>query len=314
MQYDSLVRDIIRNLKDTDEYKKIKESVIQMFKENDYRRLPYIEHDDPEFPGLKILSDKETVKDDTRFLYKYVSTSKVMRNILGSDGGIRFCEPTEWDDKYESIFYRTHNCLDDRLASKKVFVSCFTTKPENEAAWRAYLKSDTKENLKSALVFRLKINRAGMRRELINQFRNESLYEAPVAYLHKKQISGALNVQQPKIKGFPPGAFDKAGVREEKDYISLLSMKRDYFSYEEELRYFIVSDVKDAANDTNYKYLKNVLKFVKKITVVRPYGDISIDKCEGSGFELSSEELEKLADELHVSPSLLESYNPYKLK
>lgn len=316
----ALIYKIIHELKGTVKYEKFKEYVIQQFKENDYRRLPYVASEDPRYPGLKILSDKRHIRDTSRFLYKYVS-EEVIRHILGSDGSIRFCEPTKWNDKYESIFYRTHDCLDKELSSKKVFISCFTTKPENEAAWKAYLLSDTdgqkdqkdKKDIKSRLAFRLKINKDKMRRELIKQFGAQSLYEAPVAYLHKKQISGAIDREKPRIKGFPPQVFNAGGLKEETDYVSLLSMKRDYFSYEEEIRYFIVSTPDDSTRDMEYMYLKNPMRFVEQITVVRPYGVISVDNnCENLSFKLSEDELRKLAEELRVAPTFLNSYNPYE--
>lgn len=310
MSYVSQIGKLIRKLKDGEEYTKFKESVIRQFKENDYRRLPYYVSEESNFPGLKILSDKKHTKDKISFLYKYVS-EKVIRCIFSSNGGIRFCEPTQWNDKYESIFYRSEKYLSDDLKPNMVYASCFTTKRENEAAWKAYLSSDGKE-LNQILSFRLEINRTKMNDELIKQFRGYGLYEAPVAYLHKKQVRSSLDPMKPHIKGFPQGTFEKGGVSEEKDYISLLSVKRDYFSYEEETRYFIVAGNGETSVQDDYKYLLNPLSFINKITVVRPYGELCLDPCDKLSFELTREELDSLAAELGVKPSLMESYNPYK--
>lgn len=148
--------------------------------------------------------------------------------------------------------------------------------------------------------------------ELTKQFRGYGLYEAPVAYLHKKQVRSSLDPMKPHIKGFTQGTFEKGGVSEEKDYISLLSVKRDYFSYEDEARYFIVPGDGDTSGQDKYKYLLNPKSFIKKITVVRPYGQLSMEPCAGSTFELTREELDFCAAELGVEPYLLESYNPYK--
>ena len=231
--------------------------------------------------------------------------------ILAPNGGIRFCEPTQWNDKYESIFYRSEKFLSEDLRQKKVYASCFTTKKENEAAWKAYLSSDSGD-LKSALSFRLEISRSKMINALLKQFGDCELYEAPVAYLHKNQVFSSLDSNRPRIRGFSQGTFRKGGVTDWNAYISLLSVKRDYFSYEDEARYFIVPGEGDTSGSDNYKYLLNPKSFIKKITVVRPYGQLSMEPCATSTFELTREELDFCAGELGVEPSLLESYNPYK--
>ena len=305
-----LFRTLIHQIKNDEAYKQFEDSVIGKFRENDYRRLPYEQFEDPRFPGLRSLSDLNSKRVKSNVLYKYVSKDALV-HILAPNGGIRFCEPTQWNDKYESIFYRSEKYLSDDLKPKMVYASCFTTKRENEAAWKAYLSSDGKE-LNQILSFRLEINRTKMIDELIKQFRGYGLYEAPVAYLHKKQVRSSLDPMKPHIKGFPQGTFEKGGVSEEKDYISLLSVKRDYFSYEEETRYFIVAGNGATSVQADYKYLLNPLSFINKITVVRPYGKLCLEPCDKLSFELTREELDSLAAELGVKPSLMESYNPYK--
>ena len=303
-----LFRTLIHQIKNDEAYKQIEDYVIGKFRENDYGRLPYLELDDSRFPGLRILSDLKSKSIKSNVLYKYVSQDAIS-HILGSNGGIRFCEPIEWNDKYESIFYRSEKLLSEDLSRKKVYASCFTTKKENEAAWKAYLSPSGKE-LNEMLSFRLEIDRVKMIKELLKQYQGCELYEAPVAYLHKKQVRTSLDPMSPQIKGF---SF-KGGISEEKDYISLLSVKRDYFSYEDEARYFIVAEGGEGTVHDAYKYLLNPISFIKNITVVRPYGQLCLEPCDKLNFELTRGELDSLAAELGVTSSLLESYNPYNLK
>ena len=46
----------------------------------------------------------------------------------------------------------------------------------------------------------------------------------------------------------------------------------------------------------------------------KPRIGVCLYKYDDTYISTVRQELEKLAEELHVSPSLLESYNPYKLK
>ena len=300
---------IVKKLGQCEDIHDFKGEVIKLLQSRIYRSLPYKAFCYKKYRGFFQLSDYKATRVEKRFLYKYVSED-VAYKLLVLGGGIRFCEPTQWDDQYESLYYTKGLVRSCPNLPEKLFVSCFTLRSENEAAWKSYI-TPKGDDFRTTLCFRLKVNRSKMISELTKQYKGCNVYESPVAYLTKYQIS---NMHRPGALGvvnLHNSFFANGRKLDEVDYISLLSMKRNCFFYEDEVRYFIVPSRKESG--CAEVYLKNPLQYVEKITVVRPYGKITEEECEGVGFRLSQNELNKLAKRLGVDQSLLESYNPYAL-
>ena len=295
---------------------KIIGTILRNIAKNSYKRLPYKvfykKKYTKRFGFLASFEDELTKK---RYVYKYVSL-KAMEGILSPGGGIRFSEPTEWQDEYESRFYNAGFEKLNNALPKKIFATCFTTKLENEAAWKAYLYPGDaeKDQLKSVLCFRLKINRSKLISKIINQFKGCVFYEAPVVYLNKYQISNLHKSDCPGVRSLHKAIFGSSKSISNEAYISLLSMKRDYFFYEEELRYFIIPDQKRF--EDKYLYLP-IRESIEEITVVRPYASISNNGVQNKDikFELSTNELAQLAKDLGIDEhsKLLKSCNPYTM-
>ena len=86
----SSLKAMVGQLIKSETYNQIKDYTIGKFRDNDYRRLPYDEFEDPGFPGLKILSDLNSKRVKSNVLYKYVSKDTLV-HILAPNGGIMFC-------------------------------------------------------------------------------------------------------------------------------------------------------------------------------------------------------------------------------
>lgn len=169
-------------------------------------------------------------------IYKYLSLESVL--ICLEKGEIRFQQPSEWPDKYESLFY---NANYDRLGvgeelHPRLFACCFTTKKMSEAAWKVY--SYNKNGLAHRCV-KLGINLDKLRTAFDNYAKQYGfkVYECMIDYsLEDEEI---ITLHKRSNPHYPELFEDFSDVG---SYLSLLSIKRKAFSYESELRFFLVPD------------------------------------------------------------------------
>lgn len=169
-------------------------------------------------------------------VYKYLNLESVLLCLENSN--IRFQQPSEWPDKYESLFY---NATYDRLGISddlhpKLFACCFTTAKMSEAAWKVY--SYDKNGLAHRCV-KLAINLNKLR-DALNDYGKKNgfkVYESLMDYsLNDEEI---INLHK-KSSPYYAELFDNFdGLNA---YLSLLVIKRKAFSYENELRFFLVPD------------------------------------------------------------------------
>ena len=182
-------------------------------------------------------------RNQNRFIYKYLDLEAVIISL--ATNSIRFVEPDQWEDRYESRFYNASYAQVNNAVGNTppVLACCFSYAPVNEAAWKLY--SHAKTGLGARCV-KMKINKKAFRKQIVTGNSGYRLYEGMVNYsldnyqinhLHERQNSnGGANA----LHGELFVDFDLAS------YLSLMLVKRQAFSHEQELRYFMIPDLPDA--------------------------------------------------------------------
>ena len=203
-------------------------------------------------------------RNTNKFIYKYIDLESAIIS-LASDS-VRFVEPTQWQDQYESRFYNASyaNVANALGNTPAVLASCFSFAPVNESAWRLY---SYQKNGLGAHCIQLRINKKAFREQILKNNKGYRLYEGMVNYsldnyqidnIHKSHTSsGKENVLfYDLFKGFDLSS-----------YMSLLLLKRQAFRHEQEIRYFLVSDQPMLKGYVEYEDIriewKNVLEDIK---------------------------------------------------
>lgn len=190
------------------------------------------------------LSDNFLAERDKSYFYKYLDLESALLSLRNKN--LRFVEPTRWEDKFEGRFYNADytNVSKNPDDSPFLYACCMSVKPHNEAAWKVYTYG--KVGLGAHCV-QFKINRFQFRNELIKSKavkRGFTIFEGLVTYtseltinnLHKPRFcteSKGISKENHYYKSF----FSSFGLCH---YLNLLLLKRDYFRYESEIRFFIM--------------------------------------------------------------------------
>lgn len=189
-------------------------------------------------------------RNQNRFIYKYMDLEAVIVSL--ATDSIRFFEPCQWEDRYESRFYgASYAKVNKAVGNIEVLLACcFSYASVNEAAWK--LHSHAKTGLGARCV-KLKINKKAFRKQLVCNNSDYRLYVGAVDYsldnyqidhLHKRQYpDGGANGLHDELFG----NFDFAS------YMSLMLIKRQAFRHEQELRYFMIPDWPDLKGTINYE-------------------------------------------------------------
>lgn len=169
-----------------------------------------------------------------RVVFKYMSLEAAI--LCLENANLRFVEPDQWTDPFESRFYRADysNVLSrDSEYPKKVFACCFTLNKDSEAAWKAYSSGD---GLKGRCV-KIKCDLREIRRNL-QSYCGEGylIYEGLVNYDLSDEDIESLHYYDSRLYST---FFSHLSIKE---YLSLLLIKRPAFYYEKELRIFIIPD------------------------------------------------------------------------
>lgn len=166
-------------------------------------------------------------------IYKYMNLDYALMCL--SKNLIRFAMPTKWADSYESRFYVADYSKISRDINNnpKLYACCFTLNKTSEAAWNMY--SYNKKGLGSICVqFKIDIKRL---RTLLNSYASSQgmiVYESKICYgFSDEEINGLHKRSSPYYELF----FDEFSLD---SYLSLLSVKRNAFYYENEIRYFLI--------------------------------------------------------------------------
>ena len=189
------------------------------------------------------LCDNFLPEKDKSYFYKYMDLESALLSLRNKN--IRFVEPTRWEDKFEGRFYNAdyQNVSKNPDDTPFLYACCMSVKPHNEAAWKVYTYG--KVGLGAHCV-QFKINRFQFRNELIKSKavkRGFTIFEGRVTYTSEFTIN---NLHKAKYCTESKGGsrknnyynhfFSPFGLSQ---YLNLLLLKRDYFLYESEIRFFI---------------------------------------------------------------------------
>ena len=179
-------------------------------------------------------------------VYKYMTIEAFLISLYAKTW--RFFEPNKWNDKFEQRFY----CADYRIpgaehATPRLFATCVTREKNSEAAWKVYSHG---QGLSSHCV-QLEIDIDKLRTELRNN--NFTIAEMPVTYEEEYYILELHN----KDKSKDYAAYFSSFSLEK--FLKLLTLKRNAYSYEKELRLFAIprgNAPRSTGNDSSSKDLE----------------------------------------------------------
>ncbi len=176
--------------------------------------------------------DSQTVisKIEMRYkkVYKYMTLEAFLLSLYR--GSWRFFEPSKWNDKFEQRFYCANYTLPNAKGhTPQLFATCVTRAKNSKAAWKVYSNG---QGL-GAHCLQLELDIVELRKQLrASKFRFEEKlidYEPEniILNLHKKR-------NKYYKKYFSAFTLDS--------FLNLLSLKRDAYSYEKELRLFVIPE------------------------------------------------------------------------
>lgn len=189
-------------------------------------------------------------------VFKYMTIDTFLISLYTSKW--RFFEPSKWNDKFEQRFYCARYTLSSANGNTpQVFASCVTRAKNSEAAWKVYSHG---QGLGAHCV-QLELDVVELRRQLrASRCRFE---EKPIVYENETVILNLHKKRKPYYKKYF-GAFTVDS------FLKLLTLKRDAYDYEQELRFFIIPPNKRTRNtfkkaqsiDLDFKWC-NVIKGVR---------------------------------------------------
>lgn len=188
------------------------------------------------------------VRRQFRTVYKYM-TMDVLISCLENKSW-RFWEPRKWADKYESRFY----CADYSLLNaepdsvQRVYATCVTRNKNNEAAWKVYAG---KEGMQAHCV-QLELDLSALLDELFKS--RCKIFERKVQYLDEYKILHLHETTNASYEEFFQD-FDFGC------FLNLMALKRDAYTYENEVRFFATEQVTE---DRSYGKMK---PFYKDLTI-----------------------------------------------
>lgn len=174
--------------------------------------------------GIKS-SDSESSKLYTK-VYKYMNLETFLCSLYNSS--IRFSEPSKWPDRFETRFYcANYENIPDNQYARKLYATCVTRTKNNEAAWKVYARN---EGLSCHCV-QLEIDIV----ELRNQLRQKDfiIQECKMNYSNEDYI---LSLHKKESKDYS----DYFSPFSAETYLKLLTLKRDAYQYENEIRIFAI--------------------------------------------------------------------------
>lgn len=213
-------------------------------------------------------------EDEMRYLrvFKYMTLEAFLTSLYC--GSWRFCEPSKWNDKFEQRFYCANYTVPSAAGNTpQLFATCVTREKNSEAAWKVYSHG---QGL-GARCLQLELDIVELRKQL-----RESGYrfeEKPIKYLPENVILNLHKKRKPYYKEyFTSFTLDS--------YLELLSLKRDAYTYEQELRLFLIPHNVDRRNKTKNAETKDIKinwkKIIKRVRVDKKCSDaelVSIQKA-----------------------------------
>lgn len=167
-------------------------------------------------------------KEEMRYtrVFKYMTLEAFLTSLYC--GTWRFFEPSKWNDKYEQRFY----CANYTLPAAKgntpqLFATCVTRLKNSEAAWKVYSNG---QGL-GAHCLQLEIDIVELRKQL-----RASGFHFEEKLIEYKPENVILDLHK-KRKAYYKEFFSSFTLD---SFLNLLSLKREAYTYEQELRLFII--------------------------------------------------------------------------
>lgn len=172
---------------------------------------------------------KEEVRDRKLYtkVYKYMTIETFLVSLYAKTW--RFFEPNKWNDKFEQRFYcADYKNLGMEHMTPQLFATCVTREKNSEAAWKVYSHG---QGLGSHCV-QLELDIDKLRIELNkNDLKIAEMY---VEYKEEKFILELHNKNKSKAYEAYFSSFSL------KKFLKLLTLKRNAYKYENEIRLFAI--------------------------------------------------------------------------
>jgi len=200
-----------------------------------------------------------------RNVYKYMTVESFLLSLYGRSW--QFCEPSKWNDKFEQRFYcATYNIPNSVGNTPQLFATCVTRVKNSEAAWKVYahgqgLGAHCLQLELDIVELRKQLKASGLRiEEKIVNYKSEN-------YISNLHLKSSIHYN----KYFAAFNFEK--------FIDLLVLKREAYTYEKEVRLFIIPDM---TNGTRNKW-KNATTHNMHIEWSKVIKNVRIDKNCSNG-------------------------------
>lgn len=188
----------------------------------------------------------------------------------------RFFEPSKWNDKFEQRFYCANYTFPAAIDNTpQLFATCVTREKNSEAAWKVYSHG---QGL-GAHCLQLELDIVELRRQLRTsgyQFEEKTIEYKPenvILDLHKKR--------KPYYKMyFSSFTLDS--------FLNLLSLKREAYTYEKELRLFIIPPNGGKRNKSKKAQAKDISinwkDVIKKVRIDKNCSDAELASIQRACF------------------------------
>lgn len=224
--------------------------------------------------GLRA-KDIATEKKSYATVYKYMTIEAFLINLYAKTW--RFYEPNKWNDKYEQRFYCANYQIEGaEYATPQLFATCVTREKNSEAAWKVYSHG---QGLGSHCV-QLELDIDKLRTELRNN--GLTIAEIPVEYKDEKYILELHNKGKSKdyTKYFTSFSVEK--------FLKLLTLKREAYSYEKELRLFAIPKEYAERSKGNKSQSKDLVidwsKVIRKVRIDKACSDAELISVQQACF------------------------------
>lgn len=203
---------------------------------------------------------KEEVRDRKLYtkVYKYMTIETFLVSLYAKTW--RFFEPNKWNDKFEQRFYcADYKNIGMEHMTPQLFATCVTREKNSEAAWKVYSHG---QGLGSHCV-QLELDIDKLRIELNkNDLKIAEMY---VEYKKEKFILELHNKNKSKAYEAYFSSFSL------KKFLKLLTLKRNAYKYENEIRLFAIpkgNASRSIGNDSQSKDLAiDWSKVIRKVRI-----------------------------------------------
>lgn len=183
-------------------------------------------------------------------VYKYMTLESFITSLY--TGKWRFFEPNKWNDKFERRFY----CANYQLTGttyhpQQLFATCVTKAQNSEAAWKVYSHGQGLGAHCVQLELDIVELRKQLRGEAINnnnsvqmRLRNNRQYTIAEKLVEYKPENYILQLHKKASKDYSQ-YFQLFNLNK---FLSLLSLKREAYAYEQEIRIFAIPQTVNSPN------------------------------------------------------------------